>query len=196
MDENPGIKHVCAPCSTRTRLQAQNGPHNTKKRGVFPLSNFRVAQTEAERLHSALQSLWLVFKKCGRDAETMTTIFFSDEARFHLWGHVNAQNYSIGSTNNPHIFEETSLHPIKVGISYAISKHRVGDVLCENNSQIHRGSRGRWAVRLNPARWSHCSHGRENYSQIFRRYDYIQRQVAVKMPRSYAVDFFGGIFKK
>ncbi len=38
---------------------------------------------------------WL-FKNLRRDVETMTTIFFSGEARFYLSEYVNSQNYHIG----------------------------------------------------------------------------------------------------
>ncbi len=65
------------------------------------------------------------FNKFGRNVETMSTIFFSDETWFHLSGYVNSQNYCIWSTNNPHVFEETSLYPIKVGVWGAISQRRV-----------------------------------------------------------------------
>ncbi len=41
-------------------------------------------------------------------------------------GYVNSQNYRIWSTNNPHdVFEETSLHSIKVGVWCAFSQRRV-----------------------------------------------------------------------
>ncbi len=42
-----------------------------------------------------------------------------------LFVEVNSQNYGIWLTNNPHIFEEISLHPVKVGVWCTISKHRV-----------------------------------------------------------------------
>ncbi len=51
--------------------------------------------------------------------------FFSDEVWFHLSGYVNSQNYRVWSTNNPHVFEETSLHLIKVGVWCVISQRRV-----------------------------------------------------------------------
>lgn len=61
----------------------------------------------------------------GENVGNMETIFFSDEAWFHLSGYVNAQNYRIWSANNPHVFEETPLHPVKVGVWCALSQHRV-----------------------------------------------------------------------
>ncbi len=59
-DENPGMS---AWCSSRTRLQAQNGLYTAKKRRVFPSSNFHVALTEAVRIYSTLQLLPTGFLK-------------------------------------------------------------------------------------------------------------------------------------
>jgi hypothetical protein len=49
------------------------------------------------------------------DNRTLDLSFFSDEAWFHLSGYVNSQNCRIWSTENTHVFQETPLHPIKVG---------------------------------------------------------------------------------
>jgi hypothetical protein len=35
---------------------------------------------------------------------------------FILSGYVNSQNYRIWSSENPHAFVETRLHPVKVGV--------------------------------------------------------------------------------
>ncbi len=52
-------------------------------------------------------------------------IFFRWSLVSFFGGYVNLQNYRIWLTNNPHVFEETSLPPIKVGIWCAVSKHQV-----------------------------------------------------------------------
>lgn len=57
--------------------------------------------------------------------ENLPIIFFSDEAWFHLSGYINSQNYRIWSAENPHAFQETSLHPLKVGVWCAVSPQRV-----------------------------------------------------------------------
>ncbi|XKL60012.1 hypothetical protein PGB90_001028 [Kerria lacca] len=51
--------------------------------------------------------------------------FFIDEAWFHLSGYINSQNYRVWSNENPHVFKETSLHSIKVGVWCAISQRQV-----------------------------------------------------------------------
>lgn len=51
--------------------------------------------------------------------------FFTDEAWFHLSGYVNSQNYRTWGAENPHVFIETDLHPIKVGVWVGISRRRI-----------------------------------------------------------------------
>ncbi len=51
--------------------------------------------------------------------------FFTDEAWVHLDGYVNAQNFRIWSSENPHAFVERGLHPQKVGVWCAVSRRRV-----------------------------------------------------------------------
>jgi hypothetical protein len=51
--------------------------------------------------------------------------FFTGEAWFHLSGYVNSQNYRTWATENPLVFSESSLHPIKIGVWVAISRRRI-----------------------------------------------------------------------
>lgn len=61
-------------------------------------------------------------------------VFFTDEAWFHLSGYVNSQNTRIWSTENPHVFHETPLHCLKIGVWCAVSRHRiVGPIFYEGN---------------------------------------------------------------
>ncbi|XP_076545898.1 uncharacterized protein LOC143305599 [Osmia lignaria lignaria] len=55
----------------------------------------------------------------------MDTLFFSDEAWFHLNGYINSQNSRTWSTTNPHEFFEQPLHSSKVGVWCAISRKRI-----------------------------------------------------------------------
>ena len=48
-------------------------------------------------------------------------IHFTDEAYFHLDGYVNKQNYRYWGSENPHLTEIKSLHPVKVSVWAAIS---------------------------------------------------------------------------
>lgn len=72
-------------------------------------------------------------RKFGENVRTANKISFLDETRFHLSGWVNSKNYRIQSTSNSHVFEETSLHPMKVGVWCGMSKERVvwGPILFE-----------------------------------------------------------------
>lgn len=59
------------------------------------------------------------------DGEILSKTFFTDEAWFHRTGYVNSQNFRTWSTENPHVFIETPLHPEKVGVWAAISQRRI-----------------------------------------------------------------------
>ncbi len=52
-------------------------------------------------------------------------VYFSDEAWFNLDGFVNSQNYRVWSSDNPHVFRTTTLHPQKIGVWAAVSRKRV-----------------------------------------------------------------------
>lgn len=60
--------------------------------------------------------------------------FFSDEAWFHLSGYVNSQNYRIWNAENPHVYRETPMHPIKIGVWIAMSRRRIiGPIFFQDN---------------------------------------------------------------
>lgn len=65
------------------------------------------------------------FNEHLRNDDILNMTFFSDEAWFHLSGHINSQNVRYWSSENPHAFTETSLHPIKVGVWVAMSRARI-----------------------------------------------------------------------
>ena len=46
--------------------------------------------------------------------------FMSDQAWFHLTGHVNSQNTCYWSSENPHVIYETPLHDLKIGFWCAV----------------------------------------------------------------------------
>lgn len=66
---------------------------------------------------------WFMDHLNNDDALNMT--FFSDEAWIHLSGYVNSQNCRTWSSENPHVFQENDLHPIKIGIWVAMSRRRI-----------------------------------------------------------------------
>jgi hypothetical protein len=56
---------------------------------------------------------------------TLDMICFSDEAWFHLSGHVNSQNTRLWAATNPHTTLEKPLHSMKVGVWCAMSRTRI-----------------------------------------------------------------------
>lgn len=65
--------------------------------------------------------------------------YFSDEAWFHLSGYVNSQNNRMWSTENPHAYTESPLHPIKIGVWVAISPLRIiGPIFFDNTINSER----------------------------------------------------------
>lgn len=57
--------------------------------------------------------------------DLLNLTFFSDEAWFHLSGYINSQNMRMWSSENPHIFLESPLHPEKIGVWMAVSRRRI-----------------------------------------------------------------------
>ncbi|KAJ3649791.1 hypothetical protein Zmor_021512 [Zophobas morio] len=73
------------------------------------------------------------------DNRILDLSFFSDEAWFHLSGYVNSQNFRIWSTENPHAFEETPLHAMKVGVWLAVSRRRfIGPIFFQDTINAAR----------------------------------------------------------
>lgn len=68
---------------------------------------------------------WLLNFVRTHGVTTLDRVYFSDEAWFHRTGYINARNYRFWSSNNPHVFRESSLHPQKIGVWCAVSRRRV-----------------------------------------------------------------------
>jgi hypothetical protein len=51
--------------------------------------------------------------------------FFPDEAWFHLQGYINMQNNCYRSSQSPYLTHKVLLHPVKVGVWYAVSARRI-----------------------------------------------------------------------
>jgi len=67
------------------------------------------------------------------DDDTLNISFFSDEAWIHLSGYINSQNTRMWSAENPHYFQETPLHPQKIGVWIALSRRRlIGPIFFHN----------------------------------------------------------------
>lgn len=53
------------------------------------------------------------------------SIWFSDEAHFHLDGYVNKQNWRFWANENPHVAVQKSLHPKRVTVWCGLSKKSI-----------------------------------------------------------------------
>lgn len=51
--------------------------------------------------------------------------FFSGKVWFNLSDYVNSQSYRVWSAENPHVYRETALHAIQVGVWIANSQSRI-----------------------------------------------------------------------
>ncbi|CAH1382739.1 unnamed protein product, partial [Tenebrio molitor] len=66
--------------------------------------------------------------------ETLDCTFSSDEAWFHLSGFINSQTMRMWSVDNPHLFRETPLHPLKIGVWVGMSRRRlIGPIFLEDS---------------------------------------------------------------
>lgn len=68
------------------------------------------------------------------DRSFLKNLWMSDEAHFHLNGHVNKQNSRFWGTSNPQILCEHSLYPEKITVWCAVSARRIiGPYFFEEN---------------------------------------------------------------
>ena len=75
------------------------------------------------------------FLRLCEDATFIENIIFSDEAHFHLTGHVNNHNSRIWSAENPREIQERPLHSLHVTVWCGISASRVyGPYFFENDN--------------------------------------------------------------
>ena len=75
------------------------------------------------------------FLRLCEDATFIENIIFSDEAHFHLTGHVNRHNSRIWSDENPREIQERPLHCPRVTVWCGISASRVyGPYFLENDN--------------------------------------------------------------
>ena len=64
-------------------------------------------------------------------------VFFTDEAWFHLSGHVNSQNTRLWISEQPYAMHERPLHSVKIGVWCAASRQRIiGPIFLLKNSKL------------------------------------------------------------
>lgn len=61
----------------------------------------------------------------ARNPGVLDITFFTDEAWFHLSGHINSQNSRMWASNNPNVLHQEPLHSAKIGVWCAISRRRI-----------------------------------------------------------------------
>lgn len=123
MDQSP--KKSVAQLSQQTGLSV--GTCHKALRKNLNMYSYKVTVVQKLYPHDYQQRVrycqW--FNENLNNNDVLDLTFFTDEAWFHLSGYVNSQNYRTWSTENPHEFVETELHPLKVGIWIAMSRRRI-----------------------------------------------------------------------
>ncbi len=61
-------------------------------------------------------------------------LFFNHKAWFYFDGYINTQNYPVLSSDNYHIFQTTTSHPLKIGVWCAMNRKRIVRPLFWDNS--------------------------------------------------------------
>ncbi len=73
--------------------------------------------------HTKLLTFSTWFEHFIRDhCDVLDATFFTNETWFQLTGYVDAQNFHMWSSTNAHTHQETSLHPLKIGVWCTISR--------------------------------------------------------------------------
>ncbi len=92
-----------------------------------PIPFIAASRIETIRLSAPSKFLLLAppFSKQREQYQHLWYFFNSDEAWFHLDGYINSQNYRIWSSENPYMFCETGLHPLKIGTWCTVSRCRI-----------------------------------------------------------------------
>lgn len=62
---------------------------------------------------------WILARQAG-DMNFVNRIIFSDEAHFHLNGYVNKQNCRVWGTENPRVFVEKKMYPLRTTVWCAL----------------------------------------------------------------------------
>jgi hypothetical protein len=90
--------------------------------------------------------------------EILDFVWFTDEALFHLSGYVNPQNTLVWAAENPHVYHEELLHPLKVGVWCLISRWRIiGPIFVEEtvNTQVYMNIFNRFVNQLDDEELQH-----------------------------------------
>lgn len=121
-----------SPTKSVRRLASQTGTPKTSVhrvvRNVLCLYPYKMsvfhALNESDYDNRLLFSEWLL-SVIDEEPDFLNRVYWSDEAWFHLSGHVNSQNTRTWSSENPHKFIESPLHSKKIGVWAAMSPNRI-----------------------------------------------------------------------
>lgn len=142
--------------STRRLAQQVNVSHTTaykairKELEMFPYKITAVHQLLPIDHHARLHFCEWISEVVQNEPDFLSRCFFTDEAWFYLNGYVNSQNSRQWSCNNPHLIEEATLHPAKVGIWAAMSGKRIFTVFFDSTvtSEVYCGFVDRFVETL------------------------------------------------
>jgi hypothetical protein len=120
-----------SPKKSARKLSQQAHVNRTTCRRVLKsldLKPYRVTAVqqvqEVDVVKQVNYCMWLLNSICAGLLDPFQYIM-SDEAWFHLSGHVNSQNTRYWSAENPHLVQEQPLRDQKIGVCCAVSEARI-----------------------------------------------------------------------
>jgi hypothetical protein len=116
---------------SRKRLPHETGASKSSARRETQLPKLRPYKTTAihalqprDSTSSAHFFSWFLQSVVEGEIDPQLALL-SAEAWFHLQGYINTQNNRYWSSQNPHLTDEVTLHPVKVGACCAVSAIRL-----------------------------------------------------------------------
>ncbi|CAK1579832.1 unnamed protein product [Parnassius mnemosyne] len=113
--------------STRKRSSALNLPRTSLQRILkkdLHLHPYKIQLVQELKDTDTIHRLNFANEMLNRFT-SFNNVFFSDEAHFHINGHVNKQNYRYWSCENPNRKHQKPLHSPKVTVWAAMSAHGI-----------------------------------------------------------------------
>lgn len=135
IEENPET-------STRRRSQQLGMSRRSLQRilhmlHLFPYKMQLVHELKPNDAQERIQYSRRFQELCLENNEFIHKLIMSDEAHFHLNGHVNKQNCRIWGSENPRIIVEDQMHPLRCTVWCGITSERIiGPYFFENDEGV------------------------------------------------------------